>query len=198
MKQTQSAALEPPLDVAELLARIGDGWSPKYILFWGHQAKAGVMAGKHALSQWWPSEFEIDSVWYPTAEHYMMAEKARLFEDEKTLARILAAPSPGAAKALGRQVRNFSEEQWDAACFDIVARGNTAKFGQNAALREYLLNTGGKVLAEASPVDTIWGIGMAAEDPRSEDPAQWRGRNLLGFALMKTRAVLLAEADGEE
>jgi ribA/ribD-fused uncharacterized protein len=188
------AALDPPLNVPELLRRIGAGWSPKYVFFWGHKDKSGAPAGKHVLSQWRPSEFEIDGVRYPTAEHYMMAEKARLFGDQRALERILAAPGPGAAKAIGRQVRNFSSERWDAACFDIVARGNIAKFGQNPLLHDYLFETGDKVLVEASPIDRIWGIGLAADDPQAQNPAGWRGANLLGFALMKARAALWAEA----
>ena len=180
----------PPRDVAALLHRIELGWAPKYLMFWGHRAKRGNAAGRHVLSQWWPVDFEIDAVRYRSAEHYMMAEKARMFADEDAWQSIRAAPTPGAAKALGRKVRHFDQATWDAGCFDIVVRGNVAKFGQNEPLRHYLLETGDKVLVEASPVDRIWGIGLAADDPRAQDPARWRGSNLLGFALMQARAML--------
>ncbi len=193
MNQKLPRAFDPPLSVAALLREIEAGWSPKYVYFWGDRAKSGEAVGKHVLSQWWECGFQIGGVCYPSAEHYMMAEKARMFGDLVALARILEAPSPGAAKALGRKVRNFGVEEWDAACFDIVVSGNVAKFGQNGDLRTYLLNTGEKVLVEASPIDPIWGISLAAEDPRAQDPEQWRGRNLLGFALMKARAILLTE-----
>lgn len=142
----------------------------------------------------WGAAFEIDGIRYPSAEHYMMAEKARLFGDDDALRRILVAASPGAAKALGRRVKNFVAAEWDAASFDAVARGNIAKFGQDEGLRAYLQNTGRRVLVEASPVDRIWGIGLAVDDPRAENPEQWRGSNLLGFALMKARDVLNATA----
>lgn len=186
--------VDTPLDVAALLRKVRAGWSPKYLLFWGHRAKSGAdAAGKHVLSQWWGAPFVIGGIRYPTAEHYMMAEKARLFCDDDALQRILNAASPGAAKALGRKVKNFVAAEWEAKCFDIVVRGNIAKFGQNGELRTYLLNTGKKVLVEASPVDRIWGIGLAADDPRAQNPEQWRGANLLGFALMKARNVLRAD-----
>jgi len=47
-----------------------------------------------------------------------------------------------------------------------------------------------RVLVEASPLDRVWGIGLAADDPRAADPAGWRGLNLLGFALMEARDLL--------
>ncbi|GAA3480637.1 hypothetical protein GCM10018966_051670 [Streptomyces yanii] len=74
-------------------------------------------------------------------------------------------------------------------------RAASHKFGQDAGLRAFLLNTGDRVLVEASPLDRIWGIGMAADDPRAEDPARWRGLNLLGFALMEARTRLRAMPD---
>ena len=71
-----------------------------------------------------------------------------------------------------------------------MVRGNAAKFGQHAAFRAFLLDTHDRVLVEASPVDAIWGIGLAQEDARALNPVAWRGLNLLGFALMEVRAHL--------
>lgn len=45
---------------------------------------------------------------------------------------------------------------------------------------------------EASPVDRIWGIGLAAADPRAHSPSRWRGLKLLGFALMDARTTMTA------
>jgi ribA/ribD-fused uncharacterized protein len=177
-------------DLSGLLSAVETGLRPKYVFFWGHQPLSGGEVGKPCLSQWWPAGFEIDGEHYPTAEHFMMAEKARLFGDEGARGRILAAPHPGAAKKLGRGVRNFDEAKWGEARFEVVVRGNLAKFGQNSALGEFLSNTGDRVLVEASPVDRVWGIGLAAVDPRAEDPREWRGLNLLGFALMEVRRLL--------
>jgi ribA/ribD-fused uncharacterized protein len=94
------------------------------------------------------------------------------------------------SRALGRQVRDFDQVVWDAHCFDLVVAGNVAKFSQHPDLGQYLSRTGNRVLVEASPVDRVWGIGLSATDPRAHDPARWRGRNLLGFALMRARAQL--------
>lgn len=166
------------------------GGRPKYVFFWGHTPKAGETVGKHVFSQWYEAPFMVDGVTYPTAEHWMMAEKARLFGDAEALDRILVAGNPGAAKKHGREVRGFDEQAWNAARWEIVVRGNQAKFGQHPDLREYLLNTGDRVLVEASPRDRIWGIGMGKDNPDAENPEKWCGLNLLGFALMEARARL--------
>ncbi len=127
---------------------------------------------------------------YATAEHWMMAGKARMFGDERIVPRILKARTPAEAKSLGRQVQGFDEERWVAGRFELVVAGSVAKFGQDAALLAYLLGTSRRVLVEASPLDRIWGIGLAADDENAVRPAQWRGLNLLGFALMEARARL--------
>jgi ribA/ribD-fused uncharacterized protein len=120
----------------------------------------------------------------------MMAGKARLFGDEVMMSRILDAPSPGTAKALGRAIHGYNEELWMANRYRIVLEGNIAKFGQNPDLLAYLLSTAGRILVEASPTDRVWGIGLAADDRRAWQPSQWSGLNLLGFALMDVREIL--------
>lgn len=174
----------------DLQQRIASGERVKFLYFWGHQPQRDGSIGPGCLSQWWPAEFTVDGVRYPSAEHYMMAEKARLFGDLAAVDRILAARTPAEAKNLGREVQGFDDEAWADARFEIVVAGSTAKFGQDPALRSYLVGTGSRVLVEASPLDRVWGIGLVAEDPRAADPAGWRGLNLLGFALMEARASL--------
>jgi ribA/ribD-fused uncharacterized protein len=178
------------MDVAELIRRTDAGERIKYLFFWGHRPQHDGSVGAGCLSQWWPSEFTVDGQTFATAEHYMMWRKALLFGDTDAAGRVLAAAHPNEAKTVGRQVRGFDPARWDAACVDIVVAGNTAKFGADDALRGYLLGTGGRVLVEASPLDRVWGIGLAADDPRAGRPREWRGRNLLGFALMDVRAAL--------
>ncbi len=120
----------------------------------------------------------------------MMASKARLFGDAARLEQILAATTPADAKALGREVTPFDAKRWGDACFEAVVRGNVAKFSQHEDLKGFLLGTGASVLAEAAPRDVVWGIGLGASNPLAREPATWRGRNLLGFALMEVRERL--------
>jgi len=177
-------------DTNWLLNQVEHGVRPKYVFFWGHRSKADGQITKACFSQWWPSTFQIDDQSYLSAEHWMMAEKARLFGDLEVEKKILNVSKPGAAKALGRQVRNFKQDVWIKHRFEIVVRGNVQKFSQNPELGAFLIGTGKRVLVEASPVDKIWGIGLEQSDKKAENPRLWKGDNLLGFALMVARDQL--------
>lgn len=180
---------ELPLDRDALLRAVAQGESFRFRFFWGHRREPDGV-----FSQWWPCRFEVDGQIYATAEQFMMAGKARLFGDSDGLAAILAEEDPAACKALGRRVRGFDEATWAAARFELVVRGNLAKFGQSEHLRSILASTGDQLLVEASPTDRVWGIGLRAADPRAQDPRGWRGLNLLGFALVRARALLRVRA----
>ena len=171
----------------DLIAYLAEGHRVNYLFFWGHTKPGDGSIDKSCLSQWYEAGFEIDGIYYPTAEHFMMAEKARLFGDNEILEQILISRHPREAKQLGRAVKNYDEQHWHEHRFDIVTRGNIAKFTQNAELKAYLLNTGNRVLVEASPRDRIWGIGMGKSNPDAGNPVKWRGLNLLGFTLMEAR-----------
>jgi ribA/ribD-fused uncharacterized protein len=185
-------------DRAALIARMDDGLTPEFVCFWGHTPKHPDSVGKECFSQWYPARFVVGGHSFATAEHFMMHGKAKLFGDEDAAKQILASDDPGEVKAMGRAVRDYDDARWEAARFDVVVEGNVAKFSQNERLRGFLLSTRDAVLVEAAPRDTIWGIGLGAENPRAKSPRDWRGRNLLGFALMRARDTIRATGVGVE
>ncbi|AXE23223.1 DUF1768 domain-containing protein [Streptomyces globosus] len=178
--------------IDKLIEQVSRGDRVKFLPFWGHRPRSDGSLGPSCLSQWWPSPFTVDGVRYETAEHWMMAGKARLFGDAEAGRAVLAAATPAEAKKAGRLVRGFDEAVWERERFGIVVEGSLHKFRSTPELTGYLLSTGRRVLVEASPMDRVWGIGLAADDERALDPARWRGLNLLGFALMEARERLLA------
>ena len=173
-----------------LLDQLAQDARVKYLFFWGHQPSKDGTITKSCLSQWWLADFMVAGILYRSTEHWMMAEKARLFNDDDSLAKILAAKSPAEAKKMGREIQGFEPETWEARKVEIVIAGNLHKFSQHQKLAKFLLSTGDRVLVEASPVDTIWGIGLAADSPDAGNPTQWQGPNLLGFVLMEVRDQL--------
>lgn len=183
----------PPRSVSDLIAFTARKGKVKYLYFWGHQPQRDGTIGRSCLSQWWPARFTVGDQTFVTAEHYMMWRKALLFDDVTIAQEVLVAKHPHRAKTLGRQVRGFDQAIWEAKRYDIVAAGSIAKFSQHDELKTFLAATGDRILVEASPVDRIWGIGLSADDPRAGNPAQWRGSNLLGFALMDARTALFGK-----
>ncbi|CAM9516048.1 unnamed protein product [Ectocarpus sp. 4 AP-2014] len=159
------------------------------VLFWKEPA---------CFVQWTPCSFELDGERYCNAEQWMMASKARLFNDRTALQQIMATADPRRQKALGRQVRGFDPAVWDKTGYEVVVRGNLAKFKQNPGFRDELLATGDRILAEASPYDSEWGIGLSANDADALIQARWPGRNKLGEALMDVRSQLRDEAYDED
>ncbi|KAF7537078.1 hypothetical protein G7Z17_g12925 [Cylindrodendrum hubeiense] len=175
------------------------------------------------LSQWYDCPFMDDqdsTKKYKTAEHYMMHHKALLFDDPKVALEILRADHPRKVKALGRKVKGFDNEVWDANRRDIVRRGNILKFTHavseqgfhksttpkgrgtkrkllpiEGSLKDMLLATGDREIVEASPYDSIWGIGFTAAN--AEVAKESWGLNLLGLELMEVRRIL-REQDQEK
>lgn len=151
----------------------------KYVFFWN-----GI------YSQWHKAPMIIEGVEYNCCEQYMMHQKALTFNDLEIAEKVLQTSNPKDQKGLGRQIKGFDKDKWDSVCLGIVYKGNFAKFTQNPDLMSALLSTGDRLLVEASPLDKIWGIGMAEEDPAVDDPANWKGLNLLGWSITLVKQQL--------
>ena len=120
----------------------------------------------------------------------MMHMKAKLFKDYDVAEMIMEQSHPRKQKFLGRQVRGFDADIWNAECKDIMVPGLVSKFMQDSYSLQTLLETEDAIIAEASPTDKIWGIGLSEDDPRAQNPANWLGTNWLGDVLMRTRDVI--------
>jgi ribA/ribD-fused uncharacterized protein len=154
----------------------------EYEFFWSNDSP---------FSQWHKVNFQLNDVEYSSAEQFMMAKKAELFGDTEIKDQILSTNNVRKQKQLGRQIRNFNEEIWNNCKIKIVYIANNLKFTQNEKLKTKLMETKGKYIVEASPVDTIWGIGIGPDDPRRFNREKWRGQNLLGKILTQLREDML-------
>jgi ribA/ribD-fused uncharacterized protein len=127
---------------------------------------------------------------YDTAEKFMMMGKASLFLDKEMIGIMADEYDPKTLKALGQKVKDFNQSRWNTYKLDIVKIGNYLKFSQNENLKKKLLETGTNELVEASPLDNIWGIGLSADHKDILDKTKWKGKNLLGEAIMFSRGLL--------
>ncbi len=181
------------LRVLRRLAELDGTWKrPNIVTFYHEYERDGY------LSNWHDSGFRFAGDLFPTSEHWMMWQKAAAFRDWDTAGRVLEATSPAAAKALGKQVKPYSDSTWSEARVPLMKVGLRQRFAQNERLMNDLLSTGSAALAEASSKDAVWGIGIGKDDPDSADPGKWHGRNLLGITLMEVRSELraLSSIDG--
>ena len=154
------------------------------IFFWFADGENGY------CSNWYPSDFTVDGLLFHNMEQFKMYKRAMLFGDEASAKNILETADPETAKNLGMSAQPADEALWDANCYEIIKEGLMGKFGQNTELREQLLATGDRLMAEASPYDPINGIGLSAEDAAATPSETWPGTNLLGKALMEIRGEL--------
>ena len=174
-------------------------WTSKYIegrayvkpqntvFFWKTDEPNGC------FSNWYPSPFELEGVRYAHVEQYVMAEKAKQFGDWLIYRAILNTSSPADCKQLGRRVKGFDSLVWDDVKYGAMKTGNYEKFRQNPDLLKKLFETEDALLAEASPKDIVWGVGMEADEAGTVDPKDWPGQNLLGKVLMEVRDQLKQE-----
>lgn len=159
----------------------------RFIFFWHEYTENGH------FSQWYPAPFVVEGIRYFHNEQYMMAKKALLCGDTRTYNKIMAESDPATCKAYGKSAVNFNQYKWDSCKEEIIYNANYAKFSQNPELKAALLATGDAIIAEASPYDKIWGIGLKATDPNAQIPSKWQGQNLLGKTLMRVRTALSEE-----
>lgn len=141
-------------------------------------------------SNWTHSPFTLNKIKYNCVEQFMMAKKAEFFNDTKTYNKIMKASHPREQKALGREVKNYNDNKWSSVRYQIVLEGTLAKYQQNESLKQKLLDTGDLIFVEASPSDTIWGIGMDENHPNATRPQNWKGKNLLGKCITETRSII--------
>lgn len=157
----------------------------KLIKFAGHH---GDDNSKAVFSNWYPSPFYVDGnndIPIRNVEEYMMLMKAGLFKDDEAILKIRKASTPKEFKSIGRSIKNFNPKLWNENKMDIVTHGLSLKFSQNPNLKNTLLKyyEPNAIFVECAPWDKIWGIGLSADDVRSNNPETWLGENLLGKCL---------------
>ncbi|MCQ2554273.1 MAG: NADAR family protein [Clostridia bacterium] len=152
--------------------------------FWKRNDKYGF------CSNWYPAEIKLEDKTFTCCEQYMMYKKAELFKNADIAEQIVLTKDPAKIKALGRKVKNFDASIWNANKENIVGTAVMAKFIQHPDLFKKLDASGDNILAESSPSDTIWGIGLANTDPDMQNPKMWKGTNLLGQIVMQVRTLI--------
>ena len=145
------------------------------------------------FSNWYPAEFDYVRH-FTSSEQFMMYHKVLMFGKYDLAEQIMQTSDPAKCKKIaGQKFPGFNADIWEKTCYTIVKRGVKAKFAQNEDIRMILFNTGNELLAECSPYDKKWGIGIDIGDPDRLTVSKWKGKNLLGRILMEVREELREE-----
>ena len=139
-------------------------------------------------------KFIYKGIEFSNSEQAFMWCKAKYFENNDLADKMLLTTDPMSVKMMGRMVCNYKDDVWSTVRYQFMFEACLEKFRQNEYLKEILLNTGDKVLVEASPSDKIWGIGLGENDPLIYIESNWKGQNLLGKVLMDVRKTIREEA----
>jgi ribA/ribD-fused uncharacterized protein len=147
------------------------------------------------FSNHYECDFEIDGVEYRSTEQYLFAERAKVKDKMEIMEKIMRNRSARIAKQLGEQEVPWEEsvEEWRDFAGKKLTVANRAKYTQNDELRQLLFKTAPKVLAEASPSDTYWGVGLRKNDPQIHKASLWKGENAMGKILMNIRDELMSD-----
>ena len=154
----------------------------RYSLYYG---------GRCPLSNMYRCSFtNAEGLTFNSSEQYYQYYKALAFGDISAADEIIASTDPYAAKRLAKRIEAFDAKKWrDGECNEVMKKAVDLKFSQNLTCRQYLLQTR-PIIAEASPYDGYFGIGLRLTDPRAVNHRLWPGRNRMGVILMNYRAEI--------
>lgn len=176
-----------------------------HITFYEHKEKPwGV------FSNFYPTKITIDDIEYKSSEHYFQSKKFEgpsSSKKEREYSEIIKKQNTaGKTAILARQIKpkqNYAwakelwviiqkylqegvkiREDWDEVKNNVMRRAVYSKFEQNKKLKEVLLSTGTKKIAEHTHRDSYWGDGC---NPGSSHIG--KGKSMLGKILEETRFI---------
>lgn len=148
------------------------------------------------LSNWYPSDFAIDGINFSSVEQYIMYRKCLILGEEDIAKQILLTDDVALQQKLARNTNKYSETIWNGMRQIVVMRGLIAKFSQNEDLLKMLADTQDAYLVECAWSDKVWACGIGIDSDDKQDMSKWKGKNILGFALMEVRNMLCGSMTG--
>lgn len=141
------------------------------------------------LSNHHPSSFVIDDHEYCCNEQYFLSQKCLGFGQRRAAENILNTSDAAQMVKFSKVCKGTSQNWKHEKAYEVMKKGLEAKFNQDESCKEYLINTGEKLLIEGSKYDKVWGAGVDFNDDKIDDD-ELPGQNELGRALMEVRFEL--------
>ena len=173
------------------LDTLPDKLQPSAIFTPMNKDKAVFYTKNSPLSNHFPSAFTHKGEHFNSAEQFIMVEKARYFGDQEAVLAIMAEEEPAKQKQIGKMIKNFNLERWQASAQDVILPGLIAKFEQCRQCKDMLIKTEARDLVEANPHHLFFGVGVSLHSPSVWDSSSYKGKNIMGKMLQVVRRKIL-------
>ena len=147
----------------------------------------------HVLSNHYPCKLYMYGESFDSAEHAYLWRKAKSLGCDATADKIQSAKHAGEAKKIAiNELKSDDNTKWMEISLDVMAEIQETKADQCEPFRRALLESGTKVLAEATN-DSFWATGMSPYLTTNTKEEFWSGQNMLGEVQMNLRKTLLRQ-----
>lgn len=165
---------------------------PAHIATRTHNNVMAFFTAACPLSNFYNTKFTAEQgKLFHSSEQLYQYYKAREFNDQISMNKILFCDSPSEAYNYGKNVENFDENTWSRKSRECMRKAFQAKFEQDEYAQNFLMQSGRVILAEANPHDKFWSTGLALKDDNVFDKNKWVGENQLGVLLTSYRDSLI-------
>ncbi len=115
------------------------------------------------LSNFHPTKLNVQGMEFDDNEMFYQKKKSEFGDDKEAGTRIMKATKALDCYKIGLEInKKIDIQAWHSGpAIQALKEGLKAKFEQNTNIRNFLLNTKGKSLVEASMKDLFWGCGIA-------------------------------------
>lgn len=157
---------------------------PEGFIYFCHEKENNGIFSPNAKANFKDGDIELIS-----CAQYLLYQKALLFNREDLAITFLESKDMHVIKRAVLELEECDQSLWNTYKFSIAVQGNYLKFTANPLIRNTLLRTEAKIIVNASPDDSVWGIGASAESCTGYIH-DWKGDNLMGFAIMQARDMV--------
>ena len=142
-----------------------------------------IVTYKNPLSNHYPFELSGYDTTFPSIEHAFFWRMPSEMDKPQLAEKIKQAKHAGIAKQLSKEIALDDERlEWEMNNHSVMKYLIHQKFEQCEQFRAWLLESKGKILAEATG-SRLWGTGMSPFLSQNTAPDYWPGKNLLGAML---------------
>ena len=166
------------------LAKLPDDLKGENISCKTDKGTYGFFGKLHPFSNFYKASFVYQGLNYHSSEQMIQHLKASYFGDEEIATKILESKTALESKILSKEINDYNHEDWCSIAKNMCESGIKAKFEQNAILKNKLLATKGKVLAECC-MDYVWGTGVPLHEDNALNQERWVNQGILGEMLQE-------------